>query len=305
MVANRFGPAQHLRVESGCCRYPRRLQRVRRGHGRLTRGEEKVGDLGGSGTKIDESRRDLVHDRGPQGRGDLRRQPAGDGRIRESVPAGLDADHSGAERLLKHLISVLRIETSGRGELKPVETISELRDPLERPGHLGGQIARRVLVRPWPVTTGQLDDLEAGPRPGVWPLSDDDGQSVRAGQPGHILDEEQGFAMSEMEVVEQEHRARLLRGDDEELAHGHEPVLACRGQPSVEGPVKFGPAPGRHRIEQPGVGTGHLVENVGDARVRTAARPASEQTARRPAPDAGRSAPPAGAARSFPTRDRR
>ena len=58
--------------------------------------------------------------------------------------------------------------------------------------------------------------------------------------------------MSEMEIVEQEHCARLLRGDDEELAHGHEPS-ACRGQLSVEGSVKFGPAPGRDRIEQPGV----------------------------------------------------
>ena len=56
MVANGFGPAQHLGVEPGRRRYPRRLQRERRGHGRLARGEEKVGDVRRSGTKLDESR---------------------------------------------------------------------------------------------------------------------------------------------------------------------------------------------------------------------------------------------------------
>jgi hypothetical protein len=120
------------------------------------------------------------------------------------------------------------------------------------------------------VTIGQLDDLEARPVPGAWPLSDDDGHSMRPGQPGQIVNQEQGFAMSEMEIIEQEHRARLLRGG-EELAHGHEPALACRGQLSVEGPVKFGAARGRDRIEQPGILTGHLAENLGDARVGTAA----------------------------------
>jgi len=30
---------------------------------------------------------------------------------------------------------------------------------------------------------------------------------VRAGQPCHIVNQEQGFAVSEMEIVEQEHRA--------------------------------------------------------------------------------------------------
>jgi len=94
---------------------------------------------------------------------------------------------------------------------------------------------------------------------------------VRTGQPGQILNEDHGFAMSEMEIVEQEHRARLLRRDDEELAHGHEPTLTCRGQLFVEGSVKFGPAPGRDRIEQPRVSLGHLFENFGDARVGTAA----------------------------------
>ena len=271
MVTNRFGPAQHLRVQPGCCRYPRRLQRIRRGHGRLTPGQEKVGDLRRSGTEIDESRRDLVHDRGPQGWGDLRRQPAGDGRIRESVPARLGADHSGAEGLLEQLTSFLRVVTGGRGELKPIETISELRDPPENLGHPGGQAGRRVRVHLRPVTIGQLDDLKARPPRGVWPLSDDDGQPVRAGQPGHILDEEHGFAVSEMQIVEQEHRTRPLRGRDEELAHGHEPVLTCRRHPSVEGTLEFGPAPSRDRIEQPGVALGHLLENLGDARVRTAA----------------------------------
>ena len=53
---------------------------------------------------------------------------------------------------------------------------------------------------------GQLGDLEARPPPCVWPLRDDDGQPVLAGQPGHVLNQEQGFAMSEMEIVEQEHR---------------------------------------------------------------------------------------------------
>src|SRR5512142_1609126 len=77
--------------------------------------------------------------------------------------------------------------------------------------------------------------------------------------------------MSEMEIVEQEHRARLLRCDDDELAYGHEPTLTCHGQLSVEGSVKFGPAPGRDRIEQPRVSLGDLFENFGDARVGTAA----------------------------------
>jgi hypothetical protein len=52
---------------------------------------------------------------------------------------------------------------------------------------------------------GQLDHLEASPSLSAGSLSDDDGQSVRAGQPCHILHEEQGFAMSELEIVEQEH----------------------------------------------------------------------------------------------------
>ena len=106
MVTNGFGPAQHLGVEPGRRRYPRRRQRERSGHGRLARGEEKVGDPRRSGVKIDESRRDLVHHRRPQGRGELRRQPGGRDRIGKSVPAGLDADHSGAERLLKQLTAV-------------------------------------------------------------------------------------------------------------------------------------------------------------------------------------------------------
>ena len=111
VITNGFGPAQHLRVEPGCCRYPRRLQRIRSGHRRLTPGQEKVGDLRRSGAEIDESGRDLVHDRWPQGRGDLRCQPGRDGWIGKSIPAGLDADHSGAERLVKQLTSGL----PGRG----------------------------------------------------------------------------------------------------------------------------------------------------------------------------------------------
>src|SRR5689334_7681287 len=77
--------------------------------------------------------------------------------------------------------------------------------------------------------------------------------------------------MSEMEIVEQEHRARLLRCGDDELAHGYEPALTCDGQLSVEGSVKFGPAPGRDRMEEPRVSLGDLFENLGDARVGTAA----------------------------------
>ena len=253
VVTNGFGPAQHLCVEPGCRRDPRRLQRVRSGHSRLAPGEEKVGDLRRSGTKIDESRRDLVHDRGPQSRGDLRRQPGSDGRIRESIRARLGVDHSGAERLLQQPASFLRVVAEGRGELEPVETISELRDPLEGSGHLGGQTDHLVLVHLWPAAIGLLDDLEAGPPPGVWPLSDDDGQSVRTGQPGHIVNEEKGFTMSEVQVVEQEHRARLLRGGDEELAHCYEPILTRRGQLSVERSLEFGPASGRDRIEQSGI----------------------------------------------------
>ena len=94
---------------------------------------------------------------------------------------------------------------------------------------------------------------------------------MRTGQPGHILNQDPGFAMSEMEVVEQEHRTRLLRRGHEELAHGYEPTLACGGQLSVEGSLKFGPAPGRYRSKQPRVRLGHLLEDLGDARVRTAA----------------------------------
>ena len=129
---------------------------------------------------------------------------------------------------------------------------------LDESRHLGGQIDYRVLVNLWLMAIGQLDDVEARPPPGVWPLSDDDGQPVPAGQPGHVLDQEQGLAMSEMEIVEQEHRARLLRRDDEELAHRHEPALTCRGQPPGEGSLEFGPASGRDRIKQSGGGTGHL-----------------------------------------------
>ena len=271
VVTNRFGPAQHLGVAPGRRRYPRRLQRERSGRGPLARGEEKASDPRRSGVKIDESRRDLVHHRRPQGRGELRRQPGGRDRIGKSVPAGLDPDHSGAERLLKQLTSIGRIVTGGRGELKPIETISELRDPLESPGHPAGQVGRRVPVYLWPMSLGQLGDLEARPSPCVWPLSDDDGQPVPAGQPGHVLNQEQGFAMSEMEIVEQEHRARLLRRDDEELAHRDEPALTCRGQSPGEGSLEFGPASGRDRIKQSGGCTGHLLENLGDTQVRTGA----------------------------------
>jgi len=167
VVTNGFGPAQHLCVEPGCCRYPRRLQSVRAGHGRLARGEKKAGDLRRGATEIDESRRDLVHDRRPQGWSDLRRQPTSDGRIRESVPAGLGADHSGAERLLELLTSILRVVTGGGGELEPIETISELRNPLQSLSYPGGHIDRGVLASLWPTTIGQLNDLEARPGQGA------------------------------------------------------------------------------------------------------------------------------------------
>jgi hypothetical protein len=72
---------------------------------------------------------------------------------------------------------------------------------------------------------------------------------VCAGQPGHIRNEERGFAMSEMEIIEQEHRARPLCRDDKQLTHGDEPTLTRRGQLSVEGSFKFGPASGRDRIK--------------------------------------------------------
>ena len=146
VVTNRLGPAERLGVEPGRGRYPRRLQRIRSGHGRLAPGQEKVGDLRRSGTKLDESRRDAGHDRWPSGWGDLCRQPGRDGRIRKSIPAGIGADHSGAERLLEQLISILLVVIGGGGELKPIETISEPRDPPESLGHPGGQIDRRVLV---------------------------------------------------------------------------------------------------------------------------------------------------------------
>src|SRR5215471_20469525 len=133
---------------------------------------------------------------------------------------------------------------------------------------------------------GQLDYLKASPCLGAGPLSDDDGQSVRAGQPRHIVHEEQGFAMSEIEIVEQEYRTRLLRRGDEELAHCHEPALACSRQLSIEGLLKLGPAPGRDRVEQSGVCSGHLVENLGDAQVRTAAgrRRSRQPDGKSPAP---------------------
>jgi hypothetical protein len=154
VITNGFGPAQHLRVEPGCCRYPGRLQRIRNGHRRLTPGQEKAGDVRRSGTESDKSGRDLVHDGWPQGRGDLRCQPGRGGWIGKSIPAGLDADHSGAERLVKQLASGLRVAARGGGELKPIEAISELCDPLKGVGHLGGQIDRRILVNLRPVTIG-------------------------------------------------------------------------------------------------------------------------------------------------------
>ena len=134
---------------------------------RLARGQEKVGDPRRSPAKIHEAGRDLGPYRWPQGRGDLRRQPGGDGRIGKSIPAGLDADRSAAKRLVEELTSGLRVATGGRGELKPIETISDLCDPPENLGQFGGQIDGRVLAGRWPIAIGQLDDLEAGPCPGV------------------------------------------------------------------------------------------------------------------------------------------
>ena len=133
-------------MEPGCCRDPRRLQRVRSGHGRLTRGEEPVGDPRGRRTEVDESRRDLFRHVWPQGRGDGCRQLISGGRIRESIPVRLGADHSGAERQLKQPISGPHVVTRGRGELEPIEPISEHGKPAENLGHLGGQIEDRLLI---------------------------------------------------------------------------------------------------------------------------------------------------------------
>ena len=131
----------------------------------MSRGEEKVSDLRRSRTQIHKAHRDLGPDRWAQRRGNLRRQPGSDGRGRESVLAGLGADRSGAKCLVQQLISG-RV-TSGCRKVKPVETISDLCDPPENLGHLGGQIGSRVLINRCGITSAEVNDLEARPRPGV------------------------------------------------------------------------------------------------------------------------------------------
>ena len=74
-----------------------------------------------------------------------------------------------------------------------------------------------------------------------------------------------------MEIIEQEHRTRMLRRGDEELAHRHEPPLTRRGRLPFEGLLELGSAPGRDRVKQSGVPLGHLAESLGDAQVRAAA----------------------------------
>jgi hypothetical protein len=131
----------------------------------LSRGQEKVSDLRRSGTQIHEAHRDLGPDRWAQSRGNLRRQPGRDGRVRESVHARLGADRSGAKCLVQQLISG-RV-TGGCRKVEPVETISDLRYPPENLDHPGGQIGSRVLINRCGITSAEVEDLEARPRPGA------------------------------------------------------------------------------------------------------------------------------------------
>ena len=74
-----------------------------------------------------------------------------------------------------------------------------------------------------------------------------------------------------MEVVNQQHRTRLLRCGDEELAHRHEQPLPRRGRLSIEGSLELDPASDRDRAKQSGVPFGHLAESLGEAHVGAAA----------------------------------
>ena len=139
-------------------------------------------------------------------RGDGCHQLISGRRNREPIPVRLGADHSGAECELEQPIGGPHVVTRGRGELEPIEPISENGKPAENLGHLGAQPEDRLLINWSRVAPGQRDDLEARSGHGAQPLGDDDGQAVPAGQPCHVINEDQGFAISEVKVVEQQHQ---------------------------------------------------------------------------------------------------
>ena len=159
----------------------------------------------------------------------------------------------------------------------------------------------RLLIKWSRAAPGQRDDLEARSGHGAQPLGDDDGQAVPAGQPRHIINKDQGVAISEVKVVEQQHRTRVLCRRDEQLAHGHEPALTRRRKATLEGSLDLGSTsrPVRDRAGQ-GASEPSRREPRRHTR-RDSGWRSSDLTARQPATAAGPPPRPGRGAASSPT----
>jgi hypothetical protein len=98
----------------------------------------------------------------------------------------------------------------------------------------------------------------------VGPAGDDDRHAVSAAEPGHVVDQGQRLRRCLVDVVDQQHRPRPLGGRDQQLAGGHQPALAGRGELRREHLLELDPGGLRDGTEQLGPPLRHLVQRLGD-----------------------------------------